>query len=199
MGTKDPRVTAYVEKAPAFAKPILRHLRAVVHAACPEVEETVKWRMPWFVHHGLLGGMAAFRAHCALWLWRGRHLPGTPDRAEAMGQFGRIGSLADLPPRATQVKLVREAARRNEAGEPSPRARRAAPAVRVPPDLAAALAKRANARARATFRALSPGKQRDYAVWIAEARREETRARRLASALAWLAEGKSQNWRYERG
>ena len=126
MGKKDPRVTAYVQGAPAFARPILGHLRAAVHAGCPEVEETVKWGMPSFVHQGLLGGMAHFKAHCALWLWRGRHVPGLgAGKPGAMGQFGRLTSLTDLPPRAELVKLIRAAARLNESLAEAPRPRRA--------------------------------------------------------------------------
>ena len=126
MSRKDPRITAYVTRASPFARPILRAIRAAVHAGCPEVEETVKWGMPSFVHHGIIGGMAAFKAHCSLWFWRGRHLPSMGSgKGGAMGQFGRLATLADLPPRAHLVKLVREAAALNAALAAAPRARKA--------------------------------------------------------------------------
>lgn len=122
---KDPRITAYIDGAAPFARPILREIRAAMHAGCPAVEETVKWGMPSFVHHGLLGGMGAFKAHAALWLWRGRYLASLgPGKGGAMGQFGRLASRADLPPRPALVRLVREAAALNEALA-APRARRA--------------------------------------------------------------------------
>jgi hypothetical protein len=127
MGKLDPRVTAYIARAPAFARPILKELRATMRAGCPAAEETVKWGMPSYVHHGILGGFAAFKAHCALWLWRGRHLPGLGEgQGGAMGQFGRITTLADLPARAVLVKLVAEASALNVALAARPRARSAA-------------------------------------------------------------------------
>jgi len=124
MPSKDPRVTAYVAAAAPFARPILREIRAAMHQGCPTVEETVKWGMPSFVRHGLLGGMAAFKAHCTLWLWRGRHLPSLGQaKGGAMGQFGRLTKVADLPPRAHLVKLVREAAALDEALAAAPKTR----------------------------------------------------------------------------
>lgn len=128
MARKDPRVTAYIAAAAPFARPILREIRAAVHEGCPSVEETLKWRMPSFVHRGLMGGMAAFKAHCTLWFWRGGLLPSLgPGKGGAMGQFGRLTSAADLPPRAHLVRLVREAAALNESLAAAPRAGQARP------------------------------------------------------------------------
>jgi hypothetical protein len=125
MSRKDRRITAYVAAAPPFARPILKEIRAAMHAGCPEVEETVKWGMPSFVRHGLLGGMAAFKAHVSLWLWRGRHLPSLgAGKRGAMGQFGRLAKLSDLPPRARLVRLVKEAAALDEALAAHPAARK---------------------------------------------------------------------------
>ena len=98
MGKKDPRVDAYIERSAPFAKPILKHLRKIVHRGCPQVEETIKWGMPHFDYKGILCGMAAFKAHCAFHFWKGELVMGDSNRAnEAMGQFGRINSVKDLP------------------------------------------------------------------------------------------------------
>ncbi|HQR31058.1 MAG TPA: YdeI/OmpD-associated family protein [Anaeromyxobacteraceae bacterium] len=201
---KDPRVDAYVAKARPFARPILSHLRAVVRTAVPEAEETIKWGMPHWVHHGILCCMAGFNGHCALVVRRGHDLLAGAAKDDAMGQFGRITSLDDLPPKAELVRILRGAAKLNEAAEASPRKRAGAgepararkPEARVPPDLAAALRK--DARARATFDAFPPSKRRDYVEWITGAKAAETRSRRLAQAVAWMAEGKARNWKYER-
>ncbi len=197
MGQKDPRVDAYVSRAAPFARPILAQLRTVVHAAVPDATEAIKWGMPFFEHHGILCSMAAFKSHAAFTIRGGDAILGGAAKDGAMGQFGRITALADLPPRARLSRLLREAARRNASGVKAPRpVRKARPEAVVPPDLARAL--RGNARARATFEAFPPGKRRDYVEWIVEARAAETRARRLGQAVAWMAEGKGRNWKYER-
>lgn len=143
MLKKDPRVDAYIANAAPFARPILTHLRKVIHQGCPEIEETIKWGMPSFEHHGLLCGIAAFQQHCALGFF-------SAPAEKAMGQYGRIVSLDDLPRDAELLRLVREAARPNEEKAAAPRA------------------------------ASAP------------------RARRLATAVAWIADGKPQGWRYAR-
>ena len=199
MGTRDPRIDAYIAAAPGFARPVLEHLRGVMHAACPEVEETLKWGRPHFLHHGLLCGMSAFKAHCAFGFWKGSLLVRGEARArDGMGQFGRITRIADLPPRRALAAIVRAAAALNEAHVPSPaRAKRASrPPPRVPAYLRDAL--KGHAKARAHFARLSPSGQREYIDWLAEAKRPATRAQRLATTLAWLAAGKSRNWKYER-
>jgi len=201
----DPRVDAYIRKAAPFAQPILAHLRAVVHAGCPEAVETMKWSRPFFDFNGPLCGIAAFKAHCVFMFWKGADLvvPDAQKREEALGQFGRITSLADLPPKRELVALVKKAAALNAAGvSPSwmaarrerSAARKATPIV-VPADLAAALAK--NRKARATFDAFGPSHRREYVDWIEGAKRQATRDRRLAAAVEQMAAGKTQNWRYE--
>jgi uncharacterized protein YdeI (YjbR/CyaY-like superfamily) len=154
--------------------------------------------MPHWVHHGILCCIAGFKGHCALVIRRGQDLLGDAAKDDAMGQFGRITSRDDLPSKAALVRLLRAAARKNAAGADAPRRppRARKPEATVPPDLAAALRK--DARARATFEAFSPSRRRDYVEWIVEAKAEETRARRLAQAVAWMAEGKARNWKYER-
>lgn len=182
---------AYVRRAREFARPILEHVREVVHEGCPEVVETIKWGMPFFEHRGLLAFMAAFQAHGALGFWKDTLVvPEARRRSEeAMGTFGRLTSLRDLPPRATLLGYVRKAARLNEDGVKVERARATRrAAVRTPPALREALAR--SPKARAAYEALAPSHRRAYAAWIAEAQRDATRARRLATALASLAEGK---------
>lgn len=197
--SRDPRVDAYIAAAAPFAQPILTHIRAVVHAACPEATETIKWRMPTFEYRGILCLMAAFRGHCALAFWKGGRIEGLQPRSakggDGMGQLGRITSLADLPSTAVLTRYVKEAVRLKDAGDVPTTPRRAAkPAAVVPPDLAAALAK--DAAATQQFARFSPSQRREYIDWIIEAKRPETRARRIAQTVAQAAEGKTQNWKY---
>lgn len=198
MAERNPRVDAYIEAARPFAQPILQHLRALVHAHCPAATETIKWGVPHFEHRGPLCHMAAFKQHCAFGFWKGEMVAPKVGTGEAMGQFGRIGALADLPPEAQLAAWIRRAVELNEQGVKTPRRtstmRKPVP-DEPPPDLAAALA--GNAAAARTFAAFAPSHRREYIEWITEAKKPETRARRLAQALAWLAEGKSRNWKYQ--
>lgn len=199
MASRDERIDAYIAKAQPFAVPILGHLRAIVHAACPEVEETIKWSFPNFMYRGsILCSMAAFKAHCAFGFWRGRQLAGVTDQHGAvMGDFGRIESMKDLPSKARLMALVKAAMRLNEAGVkrvPKKKAAARKP-LPVPKDLAAALGR--DAKAKRTFDAFAPSHRREYIEWITEAKTDATRERRLATTLEWLAEGKSRNWKYE--
>lgn len=197
----DPRVDAYIAGAAAFARPILERLRATVHEAGPGVGETIKWGMPFFTWHGNLCHMAAFKAHCAFGFWpRGMKdvLGRSGTRSdEAMGAFGRIEHLRDIPAKAELKRLIRAAMALNEAG-PAPRPKpRPRPELPVPAELAKAL--KADRAAALTFRNFPPGHRREYVEWITEAKRPETRAKRLATTIAWLAEGKSRNWKYQAG
>jgi uncharacterized protein YdeI (YjbR/CyaY-like superfamily) len=199
MGRRDPRIDAYIAKSADFAKPILTHIRDVVHSAVPDVEETLKWSMPAFMHHGILCGMAAFKQHAAFNLWKGSLVVGSDGDRDAMGQFGRITRVADLPSKKVLTGYIRQAAALNEAGVKTPKVRkpgleRKPIPTTPPPDLAAALKK--NAKARATFDGFSPSHRREYIEWVGEAKREETRQRRLAQAIEMLAEGKTRNWKY---
>lgn len=204
MPTRDARVDTYIRKAAPFAQPVLEHIRAIVHEACPDAVETMKWSRPFFEFNGPLCGMAAFKGHCALIFWKGGNLVSADEStAGAMGQFGRLTSVKDLPPKRTLVALVRKAAALNADGiradwmekRVAARAARSVRPIVVPDDLAAALQK--NRKARATFDAFSPSHRREYVEWIEAAKRQETRERRLATAVAQMAEGKAQNWKYE--
>jgi uncharacterized protein YdeI (YjbR/CyaY-like superfamily) len=202
MGKTDPRIDVYIGKAAEFAKPILKHLRKLVREACPEAEETMKWSMPSFTYGGkILCGMAAFKEHCTFGFWhqgmsavhgRDGHKPDS-----AMGSFGRVTSLKDLPSDKKMALYIRKAAELNESDAPArPRpAKRSVSPLVVPDDLAADLKK--NKAAAATFEKFSPSNRKEYIDWITEAKRDETRQKRLATTLEWLAEGKSRNWKYE--
>jgi uncharacterized protein YdeI (YjbR/CyaY-like superfamily) len=194
----DPRVDAYIAKSADFAKPILSYLRATIHSACPDVEETIKWSHPHFIYKGLLCNMASFKAHCAFGFWKGKLViaPKDDQNGTAMGQFGRIASLKDLPSKGLIVKYIHAAMALNEAGVKSPT--RSKPTLRAAPkpsaDFAAALKR--SAKARNTFDNFSPGQRREYVDWINEAKRDATRASRIKTAIEWLAEGKIRNWKY---
>jgi len=198
MATKDARVDAYIAKSAAFARPILESLRAQVHAACPDVVETIKWGMPFFEHHGLLCHMAAFKAHCAFGFWKHRlEVDAVASGKDAMGTFGRIESLDDLPSKAKFASLLRKAAAMNEAGVPAAQAilRKPKSALPIPKEFSQAL--EADEAAQAQFKAFTPGKQREYIEWIAEARTAGTRDKRIAQAIEWIAKGRSRNWKYQ--
>lgn len=196
MGKKDPRVDAYIAKAAPFAQPILIYLRAVVHDAAPGIAETIKWGAPFFEQQGTVCNMAAFKEHCAFGFWKGSLVFDSPKSQEAMGQFGRITTLSDLPSRRAIAGWVRKAVKLNESGVRVVRPVKARKKpIPMPDDFGRALKK--SAAARKTYEALSPSGQREYLEWITEAKTATTRARRLATALEWLAEGKGRNWKYQ--
>jgi uncharacterized protein YdeI (YjbR/CyaY-like superfamily) len=198
MAKRDPRIDAYIVKSAEFARPILEHLRELIHAACPEVEETLKWGHPSFLYKGLMCGFAAFKQHCAFSLWKGSLIVDKDGSRvdDAMGHLGRITKLSDLPSKKVLTGYIKEAMRLNEEGVKAPQMQRSKekkPVV-VPEILQKALGK--NTKARATFEKFSPSHQREYCEWIDEAKTDATREKRLATTLEWLAEGKSRNWKY---
>ena len=207
MSEWNPRVDAYIAKSAEFARPILEHVRDLVHKACPDVEEEIKWSFPAFVYRGvMLCGVSAFKQHCAFGFW-GAEI-GKVLRADglaqdgAMGTFGRITSLKDLPSDRKLLAYLKQAAAFVDAGkgESIMAANRRVvkapkPAIEPPPEFTAAL-KRSKAAAK-VFEAFSPSCKREYVEWIAEAKRPETRDRRVAQAVEWIAEGKQRNWKYQ--
>lgn len=203
MGQKDPRVDDYIERSASFARPILKHLRRLVHTGCPQVEETIKWGFPHFEHQGVLCSMAAFKQHCAFGFWKGKLLarPGRgglqPDDS-AMGQFGRINERSDLPSDRALIALIKRAVALNEDGVKLPAAPRATAErkLEVPAYFMNAL--RGNAEALRSFKGFSHSDRKEYVEWVVEARGEETRRRRLETAVEWMAEGKVRNWKYIR-
>jgi uncharacterized protein YdeI (YjbR/CyaY-like superfamily) len=202
MGQKDPRVDAYIANAPAFAQPILTHIRDAVHEGCPDVVETMKWSSPFFDHRGTMCMMSAFKEHCRFGFWKsGLVLEGAtfgaPDDDSPNGPR-RVRTVADLPPKRTLVKYVKKAAALNEDGVKVERKKTPKAELVVPDDLAAALGERKHAKARAAFDAFSPSHRREYVEWISEAKTDATRQKRLAQTLEQLAEGKSRHWKYQR-
>jgi uncharacterized protein YdeI (YjbR/CyaY-like superfamily) len=196
--SRDPRIDAYIDRQAQFAKPILATLRATVHQACPHCEETLKWGMPSFVYKGkILANMAAFKQHAVFGFWQGKNVTGdTSEEREAMGSFGRLTDVADLPDSDTLAGLVKKAMALIDSGAKAPRpVKHPKPPLEVPADLEAALAD--NAAARATFEGFPTSARRDYLDWLADAKRPETRAKRLAQTLEWLTEGKRRHWKYE--
>jgi uncharacterized protein YdeI (YjbR/CyaY-like superfamily) len=199
MGTTDPRIDAYIAKAADFAKPILTHIRAGVHTAAPQVEETIKWGSPHFDYQGeMMCGMAAFKEHCAFGFWKGSLIVEKGARSDdGMGQMGRITRLSDLPSKAVLTGYIKKAMKLNDEGtkvtRPKGPPKKALP---VPPDLAKAL--KGNKTAKAAFDEFSPSAKREYIEWLTEAKTDVTRTRRRETAIEWMAEGKTRNWKYQK-
>ena len=200
MPSTDPRVDAYIDKAQDFAKPVLKHLRKLVHSACPKVEETMKWSFPHFDYKGqMMCSMASFKAHCAFNFWKQKLIESSafPKEKTAMGSFGRITSLKDLPDDKTMKKLIADAMKLNDEGvtvkRPVSKEKRE---VVVPDALLEALAK--NEKAADTFNNFPYSCKKEYVEWITEAKTEATRDKRLATTVEWLSEGKRRNWKYEK-
>jgi uncharacterized protein YdeI (YjbR/CyaY-like superfamily) len=200
MATTDPFVDAYIDKAEGFAKPILRHIRELVHEACPEVVERKKWSFPHFDYKGMMCSMASFKEHCALGFWKQSLLEDAAFPAEktAMGSFGRITTLADLRDDETMKKLIADAMKLNDDGvklERAPVSKEKRELI-VPDILLEALAK--HDAAAETFNNFPYSKRKDYVDWITGAKADVTRDKRLATAIEWLAEGKTRHWKYEK-
>ena len=194
---RDPRIDEYIARQAPFARPILEHVRERVHAVVPETEETLKWSAPAFTLGGkILLMMAAFKAHAVLNFWRGQELRGAPAEATAMGQFGKLTSLGDLPPDKQLDALILKAAELTTTA-PAPRKPKHAPKppVELHPEFAAAL--KAAPKAKAALDSFPPSAQRDYLEWIAEAKQPATRAKRIETAIEWLNEGKRRHWKYQ--
>jgi uncharacterized protein YdeI (YjbR/CyaY-like superfamily) len=202
----NPRVDAYLAKVQPFAQPILAHLRELVHKACPEVEETIKWSRPFFEYRGaILCNMSGFKEHCSFGFW-GEEIGAVLREAAvlkegAMGSLGRITSVDDLPSDKQMLAWIRQAAAFVDSGQyTSPIAARhkvvkQKPSLDTPAEFKAALQR--NKKAAAVFAAFSPSCKREYVEWIAEAKRDETRDKRIATAVGWIAEGKQRNWKYQ--
>lgn len=201
MGARDPRVDAYIAKQREFAKPILVHIRDLVHSVCPDVEETIKWGAPFFMHAAApMCQMAAFKEHAALGFWKAALIEGVPanlnNGGESAGNFGRLKTVDDVPHKKVLRPLIRAAMKLNDDGVVVPKKSSAPqPEPEIPTELQSALA--ANKKAKETFDAFPPSHRREYVAWIVEAKRDETRVRRVAQAVEWIAEGRSRNWKYQ--
>jgi hypothetical protein len=198
MAKKDPRIDTYIDKAAPFAQPILKHIRKVVHGACPGVGETLKWNNPSFEYKGMLCGMAAFKAHVVFGFWKAKLLAerGFPEAGDNPLGMGRITSLNDLPGEARLKKMITAAAALNDEGIVEKRPKKAPKEIKPPAYFLVAIKR--NKKAQTAYDAFSPSHKREYLEWITEAKTDETRNRRLAQAIEWMAAGKSRNWKYER-
>ncbi|MFZ1080814.1 MAG: YdeI/OmpD-associated family protein [Candidatus Kryptoniota bacterium] len=199
MGKKDPHVDAYIARSAEFAKPILKHIQKVVQDACPDVEEAIKWGMPNFLYEGMMCNMAAFKEHCAFGFWKGELIFGgkySDGEQEAMGNFGKITKVSDLPPKEVLIGYIKKAMKLNEENIKAPAVRKARGTVElaVPSYFMDALKK--SRKALATFENFGPGNKRDYVEWITEAKTKETKKKRIETAIEWMAEGKIRNWKY---
>ncbi len=194
----DPRIDAYIEKSQDFAKPVLAHLRALIHEVCPDVTETLKWSMPSFEYKGMLCGLASFKNHCTFGFWKEALLKEVKFPVKnAMGSFGRITSLKDLPDDATMRSIIKEAVRLNDENIKVPKKKAVKSTdVALPDVLREALA--LNDAAAENFGNFPPSAQREYIEWITEAKTDATRDKRLATTIEWLTEGKRRNWKYEK-
>lgn len=200
----DPRIDLYISKAQPFAQPILKKLREIIHLACPEITETIKWGAPAFEYHGPVCIIAGFKKHCVLAFSKGELLKDPDgwllenknDGGPAMGQLGRIETVKDIPPAKVLAGFILQAILLNEKGIKVKRKVTKQEDIEVPEILAKALQK--NKKAKAVFEAFSPSCKREYTEWIAEAKTEPTREKRTAQAVEWMAEGKKRNWKYEK-
>jgi uncharacterized protein YdeI (YjbR/CyaY-like superfamily) len=201
VGKRDPRVDKYIAKANEFALPILEHLRDVVHKACPDVEETIKWGFAFFDYKGPLCNMAHFKQHCAFGFWKAALMKDSKLLANAkaetaMGHLGKITSLKDLPSDKVLISYIKEAAKLNADGIKAPKktVSKAKKEIKTPVYLTKVLKK--NKKAFETFNDFSYSHKKEYIEWIDEAKTEETRNKRIATAIEWLSEGKPRNWKY---
>lgn len=199
MTPYSPEVDHYIAQSAPFARPVLQHLRQLVHTACPAVEEVIKWRFPNFMYHGILCSMASFKAHCAFTFWKGsllqdKHGIIASGERTAMGSFGKITSLQDLPADDVLLAYIKEAAALNEQGARKPARTRPQQRMEVPEDFAHAL--HSKAAAAAVFSQFTYAQQKEYIDWINSAKTTPTRLKRIGTAVEWISEGKVQNWKY---
>ena len=201
MGKRDKKVDHYIAASASFAQPILNHLRDLVHQACPEVEETIKWGFPNFVYGGILCNMAAFQHHCSFGFWKAALMTDSrrlfsKEPKTGMGNLGQVRALSDLPPDKIILSYLDEAIRLNEAGTPVPERSKSRPPkpLDIPPYFVNALKK--NKKAFETFETFSVSNKREYVDWVTEAKTDETRSKRIATSIEWLSQGKIRNWKY---
>ena len=207
METFDPRIDIYIDNASDFAKPILNHIRKIVHQAHPDITETIKWSMPFFDYKGTVCQMAAFKQHCAFGFWKAGRLTDphkvlNKGEEASAGSFGRINTLADLPSDKILIEYILEAIQLNEGNKITPRTDKPKPVktiekkeIPVPEEFITQLD--ANPTAEANFNKFSLSKQNEYLTWFAEAKTEATKLKRIEQAMEWINEGKSRHWKYQ--
>ena len=200
MSKKDPRIDAYILKAEPFAQPVLKHLRKLIHQACPDVEETMKWSFAFFDYKGPFCHIAAFKKHCAFGFWKAALMKDAKkleaNQESAMGHLGKITGLHDLPPDKVIIAYLKEAMKLNETGAKLPPRKKTASKelLIIPAYFKTALSK--NKKAAEQFEKFAPGQKKEYISWLTEAKTEETKNKRLETALEWISEGRIRNWKY---
>lgn len=205
MEQYDSRIDAYIDKSADFAKPILKHLRELVHRASPEITETMKWSAPFFEYNGVLCFMMAFKQHAGFGFWKADQLPDPHGIIQDEGNAGSIGkltSVVDLPEDDVLIWYIREAiAQKGVLKAAKPAVKKAATAKPVPVamDTPAYLAELLDAdpNAKAYFEKFSPSQKKEYITWFEDAKSDATRQKRLDEGLPWIAEGKTRNWKYK--
>jgi len=200
MGKRDKRVETYIANSAPFARPVLNHLREIVHQGCPDAEETIKWGMPFFEYKDeILCNMASFKKHCSFGFWKASILS-DPDHIlelvgkTSMGSLGQLTDLSDLPPNRILIKYIKAAAKLNKEGVKVAQKSTAKKELEVPEYFAKVIAR--NKSALKTFNSFSNTNRKEYVEWVTGAKTEETRSKRLDTAIEWLAEGKIRNWKY---
>lgn len=203
MGKKDPRVDSYIAKAADFAKPVLEHFRSLVHKVCPDATETIKWGAPSFDYKGPYCLMVSFKKHCAIIFYKNKIMKNQAPKDKTiietdMAQLRKITSIKDLPKDKVLTAYLKNASKINDAGIkiPSRKKSNEKKELEIPDYFVKALKKNKNAQK--TFNNFTYSKKKDYVEWIAQAKREETRLQRIETAIEWLAEGKTRNWKYEK-
>ena len=208
MPAKDKRIDEYIAKAQPFARPVLKHLRKLIHQTVPDVTETIKWGFASFDYKGPLCSFASFKQHCVFGFWKYRLIndpnkimqEGFRNGGEAMGNLGRITSMKDLPADEIIIDFILQAKKLNDEGIKLPARKKPDEAVKkelvIPKELIAALNK--NKTSKTVFEKFAYSHRKEYALWIAEAKTEATRNKRIAQAIEWIAEGKGRNWKYEK-
>lgn len=193
-----PDVDLYIQQAAPFARPVLSHLRQLVHQTLPAVREEIKWGMPFFCLQHNLCFMAAFKAHCGFGFWRADALgliAAPTGRVKGMGQFGKIVDLGDLPADLVlQQLLLRSATLAATPAASLPRQKK--PQVALPMPVAFADALQQHPNATAYFQQLTIAQQNDYIEWFTTAKTAVTQQKRLETSLLWLAEHKARNCKY---
>ena len=191
----NPKVDEYISNASEFAQPILKKIRAIVHDAYPDIEENIKWGMPSFDYKGIVCHMAAFKAHCSFGFFKHKLIKGLEGDG-GMNSFGKLKSIEDLPDEELLKTYIQEAILLNEQGIKLPKK----PTTKkkeliIPNELTEALLK--HPKAATVFDSFSYTHKKEYAEWIAEAKRDATKEKRVQQAIEWLKDGKHRNWKYE--
>lgn len=204
MGAKDKRIDAYIAKSQDFAKPIMEHIRKLIHKNCPDVTETLKWGMPAFEYKGPFMGFAAFKKHFALFFWKGAIMKDSNvlmgnNTKGSMGNLGKVESIEDLPKDSVLARWIKEAKKLNDDGvkiDKKEKPKHERKEYKMPAYFQKELNR--NKKAKLAFEGFPPSHKREYLEWIIEAKTEETRNKRMATAIEWITEGKSRNWKYQK-